>query len=73
MGELKAYEGAVELMHDSDMSDTLPNVLCQFGYDFFNQGDGQERKASAIFRSAVKEHSSYVDMLKLGYKLARHL
>ena len=73
MIDLKEFQSAVELLHHPSMFGPVPNVVCDFGRQFFTVTSEPTPKASQMLRAAVKRHSSYWDLIKLGAKAARAL
>ena len=73
MQDMKAFQGAVHLLHSPAMTGALPRMACDFGREFFTVDNTPTRKASAILRDVRKKHIGLVDFLKLGAKAGRHL
>ena len=71
MKDLRNFQDAVKLLHEPAMFDKIPNLLCEFGRDFFTIDGTPTDKASVQMRRAIKKHASYWDMIKLGLKGSR--
>ena len=73
LADMKTFQDAVHLLHSPAMFDKVPNLLCDFGRKFFTIDGQPTRKARDIFRESVKEHSSYLELAKIGFKASRAL
>ncbi|NNE34929.1 MAG: FAD-dependent oxidoreductase [Rhodothermales bacterium] len=73
MKDLRNFQDAVHLLHSPVMFDKIPNLLCEFGRDFFTIDGSPTEKASVQMRNAIKKHASYWDVIKLGLKGSRAL
>lgn len=73
MQDMKSFQGAVHLLHGEQMFTDVPNLVCDFGRQFFSVTNDTTPKASAMLRAAIKRHSSYWDLVKLGLKAGRAL
>lgn len=73
MKDMKSFQDAVHLLHDDRMTGPVPNLVCDFGRQFFTVDNEPTRKASAMMRAAIKRHASYWDLVTLGLKAARAL
>ena len=73
MKDLRSFQDAVHLLHSPEMFDKVPNLLCEFGRDFFTIDGNPTEKASTQMRAAIKKHASYWDMIKLGIKGAKSM
>ena len=73
MQDMRAFQGAVHLLHSPHMTGALPRMACDFGREFFTVDNRPTRKASAILRDVRKKHLPLVDFLKLGARAGRHL
>ncbi len=71
--DMKTFQEAVHLLHRQEMFSTVPNLICDFGRQFFTIDSKPTPKASAMMRAAIKRHASYWDLVKLGLKGARAL
>ena len=73
MQDMKAFQGAVHLLHSPHMTGALPRMACDFGREFFTVDNRPTRKATAILRDVRKKHIKLMDFLKLGARAGRHL
>lgn len=71
--DMHAFQGAVHLLHSPAMFGAVPNLLCDFGRQFFTIDSQPTKKASQMMKESVRRHSSYWEMMKLGLKAARSL
>ncbi|MDA1028357.1 MAG: FAD-dependent oxidoreductase [Bacteroidetes bacterium] len=73
MKDLRSFQGAVQLLHQPEMFGPIPNMICDFGRQFFTISGEPTPKASKMMHAAVKRHVSYWDLVKLGLKGAKSL
>ncbi len=73
MKDLRSFQGAVHLLHDPMMYDTLPKIVGDFGRRFFSVEDAPTPKTRKMLQESVKAHASYWDVIKLLSKAARSL
>ncbi len=73
MKDLRSFSDAVQLFHSPTMYQKVPNILCDFGRDFFGIDNEPSSKAADMLKASVKKHASLWEMAKLGYKAARSL
>jgi electron transfer flavoprotein-quinone oxidoreductase len=73
MKDMRGFQGAVDLLHSPAMYDTVPRVVCDFGRRFFTVSGEPTPKSREQLGAAVKTHSSYWEMMKLGFKAARSI
>ncbi len=71
--DMHNFHDAVKLLHDPMMFGAVPNVICDFGRQFFTIRSEPGQKSRHMMTAAVKRHSSYWDLIKLGAKAARAL
>lgn len=71
--DMRNFQDAVKLLHAPEMFGKVPNLLCEFGRDFFTIDGTPTPKASAQMRAAIKKHASYWDIIKLGLKGAKSM
>ena len=71
--DMRSFQDAVHMLHRQEMFSTVPNLICDFGRQFFTVDSQPTPKASAMMRAAIKRHASYWDLVKLGLKGARAL
>ncbi len=73
MKDINNFQDAVHLLHDPVMSRKMPNLICDFGRNFFSIKTKPNQKARKMLGKAVKKHSSYWELIKLGWKGSRAL
>ena len=73
MKDMRAFQGAVHMLHDPVMGGTLPSVVCDFGRSFFTVESKPTRKTAQILKQSVRAHSSMWEMMKLVLRAARNL
>jgi electron transfer flavoprotein-quinone oxidoreductase len=71
--DMRQFQDAVKLLHNPMMFGAVPNVICDFGRQFFTIGSEPGVKSRHMMKAAVKRHSSYWDLIKLGAKAAKAL
>lgn len=71
--DMRNFQDAVRMLHDPKMFKDVPNLVCDFGRRFFTIQSEPARKSRELFRESVKEHSSWWDLMKLGFKGAKSL
>jgi electron transfer flavoprotein-quinone oxidoreductase len=73
MKDINNFQDAVHLLHDPFMVNKMPNLICDFGRNFFSIKNEPTKKARNMFRDSVKKHASYWDLVKIGAKGAKAL
>lgn len=73
MKDINNFQDAVHLLHDPVMTQKLPNLLCDFGRNFFSIKNEPTPKSREMLRGAIKRHSSYWELMKVGFKGYRAL
>lgn len=73
MKDLRGFQGAVHLLHDPLMYETLPALINDFGRRFFTVQSAPTPKTRELLHASVKAHAKYRDLLKLGMKALRSL
>lgn len=73
MKDMRRFQGAVHLLHDPMMYETLPKVVGDFGRRFFTVTDAPTPKTRSMLNESVKAHAAYWDLFKLGVRAARSL
>ncbi len=73
MQDMRRFQDAVNLLHSPVMYTKMPDILCDFGRDFFTVRSEPTTKAAAAFRRAAKKHVSLWELVKLGARAARSL
>ena len=71
--DMRSFQDAVHMLHRQEMFSTVPNLICDFGRQFFTVDSEPTPKASSMMRAAIKRHASYWDLVKLGLKGAKAL
>ena len=73
MKDLRGFQDAVHFLHQPAMFSKVPNIACDFGRQFFTIDNKPTPKTKDMLRSAVKRHSSFWELLKIGYKGSKSL
>lgn len=73
MKDIRNFQDAVHMLHNPDMFGTVPNIVCDFGKNFFSIKNEPTPKTRKMFSQSVKKHSSFWKLAKLGIKGARSL
>lgn len=73
MKDISNFQDAVHMLHSPQMYQDVPNLICDFGRKFFTIDDGPTRKSRKLMSESIKKHSSYWDLMKLGFKGAKSL
>jgi electron transfer flavoprotein-quinone oxidoreductase len=68
MKDINNFQDAVHLLHDPVMTQKVPNLICDFGRNFFSIKNEPTKKARTILGDSVKKHAGYWDLVKLGLK-----
>ena len=68
MKDINNFQDAVHLLHDPVMTQKVPNLICDFGRNFFSIKNEPTKKARNMMSDSIKAHSSYWELLKLGVK-----
>jgi len=55
------------------MTQKMPNLICDFGRNFFSIKNEPTKKAREMLQDSVKKHASYWDLIKIGAKGAKSL
>ncbi len=71
--DMRAFQGAVHLLHSPAMFGAVPDLVCDFGRQFFTVESAPTKKASQMMKESVKRHASYWEIAKLAMKAARSL
>ena len=71
--DMRSFQDAVQLLHQEQMFGPIPNLICDFGRQFFTIDSEPTMKASKMMRAAIKRHASYWDLVKLGLKAGKAL
>jgi electron transfer flavoprotein-quinone oxidoreductase len=73
MQDLRNFQHAVKFLHSPAMFSEVPDVMCEFGRQYFTISNEPSKKAVRKLLDSVKKHSSVWNLLKLGRKAARSL
>jgi electron transfer flavoprotein-quinone oxidoreductase len=73
MKDINNFQDAVHMLHSPEMFKDVPNLVCDFGRKFFTIDSEPTKKSRKVLSESIKEHSSYWDLMKLGFKGAKSL
>lgn len=73
MKDIKNFQDAVHMLHSPEMFKDIPNLVCDFGRKFFTIDNEPTQKSRQMLSESIKQHSSYWDLMKLGFKGAKSL
>jgi len=73
MKDIRNFQDAVHLLHDPVMTSKMPNLICDFGRNFFSIKNQPTKKSRAMLHDSIQKHASYWDLLKLGARGAKAL
>jgi electron transfer flavoprotein-quinone oxidoreductase len=73
MKDMNSFQDAVHMLHSPQMFKDVPNLICDFGRKFFTINNEPTPKSRKMMAESIKEHSSYWDLMKLGFKGAKSL
>ncbi|HKJ44345.1 MAG TPA: FAD-dependent oxidoreductase [Balneolales bacterium] len=73
MKDMRQFQSAVHFLHTPAMFNTIPNLVCDFGRQFFTIDNTPTDKTSKMLKNSIKKYSSYSELLKIGIKGARSL
>lgn len=73
MKDMNGFQDAVQMLHSPQMFSDVPNLICDFGKKFFTINNKPTKKSRQLMAESIKEHSSYWDLIKLGFKGAKSL
>ncbi|WP_234572044.1 FAD-dependent oxidoreductase [Rhodohalobacter sp. 614A] len=68
MKDINNFQDAVHLLHDPVMTQKVPNLICDFGRNFFTIKNEPTKKARTMLNDSVKKHASWWDLMKVGIK-----
>lgn len=68
MKDINNFQDAVHLLHDPVMTQKVPNLICDFGRNFFSIKNEPTKKARTMLGESVKKHSGYWELMKLGLR-----
>lgn len=73
MKDINNFQDAVHLLHTDTMQNKVPNLMCDFGRQFFSIKNEPTPKSKDLFMGAVKRHTSLWELAKLGFKAGKSL
>ncbi len=73
MKDIKGFQDAVHLLHTDVMQNKVPNLVCDFGRQFFSIKNEPTPKSEKMLLGAIKRHSSLWELAKLGFKARKSL
>ncbi|MBN2731015.1 MAG: FAD-dependent oxidoreductase [Balneolaceae bacterium] len=73
MKDMNSFQDAVHMLHSPQMFKDVPNLICDFGRKFFTIDNEPTPKSRKMLAESIKKHSSYWDLMKLGFKGAKSL
>ncbi len=73
MKDMNNFQDAVHMLHSPQMFKDVPNLICDFGRKFFTIDNEPTPKSRKMMAASIKKHSSYWDLVKLGFKGAKSL
>lgn len=73
MKDINNFQDAVHLLHTDTMQNKVPNLVCDFGRQFFSIKSEETPKSRDMLKGAIKRHSSLWELAKLGFKAGKSL
>ncbi|WP_421775313.1 FAD-dependent oxidoreductase [Gracilimonas sp.] len=73
MKDINGFQDAVHLLHTETMQQKVPNLVCDFGRQFFTIKNEPTPKSKDMLKGAIKRHSSIWELAKLGFKAGKSL
>lgn len=73
MKDINNFQDAVHMLHSPQMYQDVPNLICDFGRKFFTIDNEPTKKSRELMQESIKKHSSYWDLMKIGFKGAKSL
>jgi electron transfer flavoprotein-quinone oxidoreductase len=73
MKDINGFQDAVHLLHTETMQQKVPNLVCDFGRQFFTIKNEPTPKSRDMIKGAIKRHSSIWELAKLGFKAGKSL
>lgn len=73
MKDINSFQDAVHLLHTETMQHKVPNLICDFGRQFFTIKNEPTPKSRDMLKGAIKRHSSVWELAKLGFKAGKSL
>lgn len=71
--DMRSFQDAVHLLHSPEMFGAVPNLICDFGRQFFTINNDPTKKVPQMLHASITKHLSYWDLIKLGFKGATSL
>lgn len=71
--DMRNFQDAVHFLHSPQMFETVPNLVCDFGKQFFSIKNEPTPKTRKMLTKSIKKHSGYWELIKLGIKGAKSL
>lgn len=73
MKDINNFQDAVHLLHTDVMQNKVPNLVCDFGRQFFTIKNEPTPRSKDMIKGAIKRHSSIWELAKLGFKAGKSL
>ncbi len=73
MKDINNFQDAVHLLHTETMQSKVPNLICDFGRQFFTIKNEPTPKSEKMLLGAIKRHSSLWELIQLGFKARKSL
>ena len=73
MKDIRNFQDAVHLLHTDTMQHKIPNIMCDFGRQYFTIKNEPTPKSKDMLMGAIKRHSSLWELAKLGFKAGNSL
>lgn len=73
MKDIRSFQDAVHMLHNPTMYKDVPNMICDFGRKFFTIDNEPTEKSRELMKESIKKHSSYWDLMKIGFKGAKSM
>lgn len=73
MKDINSFQDAVHLLHTDTMQSKVPNLICDFGRQFFTIKNEPTPKSEKMLLGAIRKHSSLWELIQLGFKARKSL
>jgi electron transfer flavoprotein-quinone oxidoreductase len=73
MQDMHSFQEALHLIHGPQILGMIPNLVCDFGRQFFSITNAPTPKTRQMLHAAIGRHASYWELLKFGFKAGRAL
>lgn len=73
MKDINNFQDAVHLLHTDVMQHKVPNLICDFGRQFFTIKNEPTQKSRNLLKEAIGRHTSVWELAKLGFKAGKSL